>query len=119
MDLTSSGFNQTVVSFHVEETLLQKTHVLPLGVLAFRIPGCQSMAKKSRSTHATVNRKGNEQKGIRIATHAVKKHCLQMTKERKNKLELDSQSLYLSKHSRPSTKMVLHLRICQFKENLK
>lgn len=80
MNLSSSNFSQTVLSFHVEDT-----HALPLGVLVFRISGCQSVVKKSRTPHSTENRKENEQEDISTATHAVTKHCLQMAKERENK----------------------------------
>lgn len=80
MNLSSSNFSQTVLSFHVEET-----HALPLGVLVSRISGCQSVVKKSRTLHSTENRKENDQEDISTATHAVTKHCLQMAKERENK----------------------------------
>lgn len=77
MNLPSSNFNQTVLSVHVEET-----HALLLGVLVFRISGCQSVVKKCRTPHSTENREENEQEDIRTATRAVTQNCLQMTEER-------------------------------------
>lgn len=95
MNLPNSSLNQIVVSSHAEEAQLQKTHALLLEVLIFlRIPGCQTVAKRSRTLHSTVNRKENERRDIGIATNSVQVHCLQVTREIEGKLELGSQSLF-------------------------